>query len=542
MTTAELALLLDIGSAWTKGALIGRVGGRWRVVGHVAQPTAWGGRQLRRRLVAELAPSADHRLRDELDGLIRGATRIECHTARRPGRLALSAVSRELSAASARRAAEGAGWRVMEVATTDDGRPLAERLAALQRAEVDAWLIAGGFDEGRSPQALEAAALVAATRRRGGAPVIWAGSARLATEVERLFEDGAVTTVANPRPDARVERASPLHDHLEELLRASVEPERAAHLSPVAFRRGVAQLARASGLAVLGVDVGAHYATRVIADAEGGVDSRVFASGGIAGPALTAAGGPTRVARGLGAAIDELAVADALQNLRARPAGVPQEPDELAVIQAAARAQLAAMIEDSPVDAVDLLLGAGRVLAAAPHPGDAMQMLLDGIRPQGVTQVAVDAANVIGPLGALDDADIDEGLALLGDDLLVPLGTAVVSRGGVPGQVAMRVTVHRAGWPDTPAVEVRTGQLQVLPLARGQRAELAIEPADGVSLGTPRRSPRLRAEAVGGLVGLVLDARGVPPALPRRPDDRREVMAGWRETFLREPAGAERRP
>jgi hypothetical protein len=168
-------------------------------------------------------------------------------------------------------------------------------------------------------------------------------------------------------------------------------------------------------------------------------------------------------------------------------------------------------------------------------------MLLDGARPVGVTQLAIDPAALLGPLGSLPDGEIAEGLALLGDDLLVPLGTAVVSRGGDPGQVAMRVTVHRPGWPILAPIEVRVGQIQVVPLGRGQEAELTIEPGDGVSLGAARRSPRVQARATGGSVGLILDARGVPIALPRRADDRRTVLAGWRDALARETAsGVER--
>jgi hypothetical protein len=168
-------------------------------------------------------------------------------------------------------------------------------------------------------------------------------------------------------------------------------------------------------------------------------------------------------------------------------------------------------------------------------------MLLDGVRPTGVTQLAIDAAGVLGPLGSLPDDEIREGLALLADDLLVPLGTAVVCRGGDAGRVAMRVAVHRPGWPASQPVEVRAGQLQVVPLVRGQEAELAIELGDGVSLGAARRSPRVQAMATGGSVGLILDARGVPIALPRRGDDRRAMIAAWRDALGREvPSGAER--
>jgi hypothetical protein len=98
----------------------------------------------------------------------------------------------------------------------------------------------------------------------------------------------------------------------------------------------------------------------------------------------------------------------------------------------------------------------------------------------------------------------------------------------------MRVTVHRPGWPTPSPMEVRVGQLRVVALARGQEAELVIEPAAGISLGASRRSPRIQARATGGAVGIMLDARGVPIALPRRGDDRRAVLAEWQEALMRE--------
>ena len=112
LVRAEMALLVDVGSAWAKAGVIGRVRGRWRLVAYAAQPTSWGASALRRALVDQLVLSADPRLLDGLDDLIGGANRIECHTAGRPARLAIVAVSRELSGSAARRAAEAAGWHV----------------------------------------------------------------------------------------------------------------------------------------------------------------------------------------------------------------------------------------------------------------------------------------------------------------------------------------------------------------------------------------------------------------------------------------------
>ena len=531
--SAELALVVDVGSAWVKAGVIGRTRGRWRIVAHASQPTAWGAAELRRRLVEQLAASGDPRLAGSYEDLMSAANRIECHTARQVGRLAVVAVSRELSGGAARRAAEAAGWEVAELVTLDDGRSLPERLALLQAIEVDAWLLAGGFDDSRSPRALEAAGLVAAARPVDGGPIVWAGSRELADDVGALFESDAVSVVGNPRPSPHREHARDLREHLQGLLRETVAHEDEAHLAATTLPRAVSAIAAAGSIRVLAVDLGARGAIRALAEPDGTVASRLHSAGGLAGIALMP-GAAGRVARLAGEAGDEAAAADLVQTMRARPESVPQTEEELAGLYAAARILLATMFDDDPAGAVDLIIGCGRTIAGSPRPPQSARMLVDGVRPVGVTQLAIDAASILGPLGSLADGELSEGLELLGDDALTPLGTAVVSRGGMPGQLAMRVTVHRAGWPTAAPVEVRVGQVQVVPLARGHEAELAIELGPGVSLGASRRSPRIAARATGGSVGLIIDGRGVPIALPRRSDDRRAVLGGWRDAFARE--------
>jgi hypothetical protein len=205
------------------------------------------------------------------------------------------------------------------------------------------------------------------------------------------------------------------------------------------------------------VDVGARYASWVTAEPDGSAVSRIFASGGLSSPALVGPGGPSRLARSMPYAIDELAVADALQNLRARPATIPQTEDELAVAHAAVRHILGQMAAEVPSVSADLVIGGGRTLATTPTPAQAAQLLVDGLRPLGVTQLAIDPAGAMAPLGSLDDVELGEGIASLRDDLIVPLGASVVCRGGRPGQVAMAVTVHRTGWPSVGPIEVRSG-------------------------------------------------------------------------------------
>ena len=155
---------------------------------------------------------------------------------------------------------------MVEQAAADDGRSLPERLSTLTAADVDAWLVVGGFDDARPEQALEAAALVAAARRGGRTPVIWAGSAALTDEVAACFEPGVVQAIPNPRPDASTEDLAPLRHRLEELLDRLVESGGTRNLAPIGFRRTIEEIAREDHLRVVGVDLGARYATWAFAE------------------------------------------------------------------------------------------------------------------------------------------------------------------------------------------------------------------------------------------------------------------------------------
>jgi hypothetical protein len=301
----------------------------------------------------------------------------------------------------------------------------------------------------------------------------------------------------------------------------------------VAFGRAIDALATGLGLSVLGVDLGASW----IAWRRSGAAQRTTILP--AAPDLPLPEGSRAAAEVVPAEADEFTTSDAMAGLSARRSGLPATSMEAAIAQAIGIDCLAAArrwLGGCP--AVDLVVGGGRLLAAAPHPADAALVLLDGLRPSGVTQLAIDPWGICGPLGAMaEGADVDEGLETLRDDLLVPLGTVVRSEGGQAGQVAFRVRLHRPGWPDAPAIEVRTGSVAVLPLERGGTGDLEIELERGVSVGPPVRDHRLRAGVTGGAVGVILDARGDPIQLPARPGDARTLIQSWRDTLRREAAG-----
>jgi len=519
----ELSLLVDVGSAWTKAALVGRAGGRWRIVSGTAQPTSWGESVLVEDLVSRLAPHADARLSRRLALLVRDAPRITCRSPLRPGRVVVVAdtlTDQEAATSVATRT----GWTVVAALTGDDRRPEVERYASIRDVEPDAWLAvtSGGAPPSRSPMW----GMLAAARGSSGSPLLVVGAEDMREPFAQLFGSGAQWVGPMAGDGLAVAMLTLLAD-------ADGSGE-VRSLAPIAFGHAMAALGRGLGLEVLGVDLGATWLAWG-ATAPGGGTTAVL--GGTGDRPLPE--GSRAAAEVLPTDVDEFTTTDALANLAARPAAVPSSLAEAAIAQALGIDRLAAArrwLGGCP--SVDLLVGGGRLLAAAAHPADAALALLDGLRPAGVTQLALDPWGICGPLGTLPGEDVDEGMETLRDDLLVPLGTAVVSRGGRPGQVAFRARLHRPGWPDSTRFEVRSGGLVVLPLERGASGELEVELERGVDLGVPHRARRVRASVTGGAVGVILDARDDPMQLPTRPGDARTVIQSWRDALRREGRAA----
>jgi hypothetical protein len=413
------------------------------------------------------------------------------------------------------------GWQVVAAVAGDDGLGAGERFEQLRAADADAWLAVPAPGGGSSP----VWGLMAAARGASSARVLVVGP---------VDEPAALAARFGPAAEWIAERADlALADALQNHLTSLNGLDAARSATPMAFGRAVDALAGGLGLAVLGVDLGATWLTW----RRSGADERTAVLAAAADRPQPE--GSRAAAEILPADADEFTTSDAMAGLAARGSGLPATSVEAAIAQAIGIDRLAAARHSlGGCPSVDLIVGGGRLLAAAPHPADAILVLLDGLRPPGVTQLAIDPWGICGPLGALEDEDLDEGLETLRDDLLVPLGSAVRAEGGHGGQVAFRARLHRPGWPDPAAVDVRTGSIAVLPLERGGSGELEIELERGVSIGAPVRERRLRVAVTGGAVGIILDARGDPIQLPARPGDARVMIQTWRDTLRREtPAG-----
>jgi hypothetical protein len=195
----------------------------------------------------------------------------------------------------------------------------------------------------------------------------------------------------------------------------------------------------------------------------------------------------------------------------------------------------------------DLLIGTGGLLGYAPRPGQVAQLLLDALQPVaeglGSVELAVDTTMLLPALGNLAHHHLAAASYIFDRDCLVWLGTALIAHPDVDMQsagvqqdesrIAVTVTVERKSGAET--VEVPYGSIRVIPLRPDERAPLTVKPGPGFRVGSGEPGKALKTQAgqevKGGLVGLIIDARGRPLTFHEDQDARMAQVRQWWTAF-----------
>ncbi|MDH7571820.1 MAG: glutamate mutase L, partial [Armatimonadota bacterium] len=168
-----------------------------------------------------------------------------------------------------------------------------------------------------------------------------------------------------------------------------------------------------------------------------------------------------------------------------------------------------------------MIIGSGGVLSHAPRRVEAAYMMLDAYQPEGITMLAVDSIFMMPQLGVLSTVHPEAAAQVFERDCLIKLGPVIAPVGyGREGEPAVTVRLGEA------IAQVPFGALRLLPLGVNEHATVEIVPARGLDVGAGKGRP-LTHKVEGGVVGLIIDARGRPLALPADPAERRRKMAEW---------------
>jgi len=481
---------------------------------------------------------------------------------------------RRMTAESAERAALGAGAIVMDVLALDDGRRDFERIQRMRELRPDMILISGGVDGGERRRVVEMAELVAAAnpRARLGAryelPVIFAGNADAREAIrDALTEKTALTVVDNLRPTMERENLGPARAEIQELFLEHVMAQAPGYSqlmtwtdadimpTPAAVGSLIQAIAERDGINVIGVDIGGAT-TDVFSVFEGVFNRTVSANLGMSYSIsnVLAETGLSNILRWVAEPRVAGELGNVIRNKMIRPTTVPQTLSDLAIEQGVAREALRLAFEQhkllatelkgvqrqrdiadafaaagaqSLVDmmSLDLLVGSGGVLSHAPRRNQAALMMIDAFEPEGITRLAVDSIFMMPQLGVLSTVNEQAATQVFYRDCLIPLGTCIApvgrTRSGSPCLRARLTAGER-----TKELEIASGEMRLIPLAEGETAEATLDPVRRFDVGAgPGRA--LTATVHGGVVGVIIDARGRPLELAHDEAERTAAIRAW---------------
>ena len=173
------------------------------------------------------------------------------------------------------------------------------------------------------------------------------------------------------------------------------------------------------------------------------------------------------------------------------------------------------------------IIASGAVLTQAPKPGQAMLMLLDGIQPWGITTMVLDKFHILPLLGLIGNVEPVLPVHLLASSAFENLGTVIVPTSDAPeGDVILKVHVEVESGKNY-SVDILQGDLRRLVIPPGSQVILGLdlEPHTYVGFGDRGEGGRLRV--VGGITGVVIDARGRPILLPQENELRVAKLHQW---------------
>ena len=485
--------------------------------------------------------------------------------------MTVAGVVKAMSAESAERAALGAGAIIIDVIAVDDGRKDYEKVKRIRELRPDMILCSGGTDGGTVKHLVELAEMLVSAdpKPRLGIglrlPVIYAGNKEAREPVKEVLGDRVdLKIVDNLRPTLDRENLGPAREAIHEIFLQHVMQQAPGYgklsdwvssgimSTPNAVGKIIETVAEQMHINVLAADIGG--ATTDVFSVFGGTYNRtVSANLGMSYSIcnVLAEAGTADISRWAPFDVDEASLRNTLRNKMIRPTTIPQTLRDLRIEQAVSREALRLAFEHHKTLArslkgvqtirsvgdlmdqtetgqtlvdlmnLDMIIGSGGVLSHAPRRVEAAYMVLDAYQPEGVTMLAVDSIFMMPQLGVLSTVHPEAAAQVFERDCLIKLGSVIVPVGKMkPGEIACSVTI------DGTAHNVPFGSLKLVPLAPGEVREVTIKPGGKMDVGAGR-GRELTTKIEGGAVGVIIDCRGRPMALPDNGPARIEKLREW---------------
>jgi hypothetical protein len=480
-----------------------------------------------------------------------------------PLHIVLAGLVREVSLESAKRAAMSTYTHIQAVLSREGSlRSPQETWSRIVRdLSPDVVLLVGGVDGGaRRPvmELAEAVALAASMLEKDARPtVLYAGNTSLRSFVTQLLGDITRVEMAdNVHPTVETEHIGPVQETLE---RYYIE-ERLGNVHGVesllswsrvpliptatAFARVVDYLWHREGntrRGVLGIDVGAANTT--VSATFDGHSHTTINHYGVARRLVEWVDdhGIELLLRWIPEDIDEEEARTILHNRQLRPYIIPQDQKELWIELAVVREMMRAALDiayptwdnglsphpdNRVMPPIDPILVSGGGIVHTQRPGQALLAILDGLQPTGISTILLDVNRSAPAIGAIAGVKPLAAASALDAGTLISLGTVISPVGKARlGETLLRMHIayDNGGELD---VDAHYGEIEVWPLIPGQKATIELHPNRRIDVGFGLGHAG-KVKASGGLVGLIVDARGRPLQLPQDADARRRILNRW---------------
>lgn len=567
-------LAVDVGTVNTRAILFDAVENRYRFLAGGRGPTTAGapmydasegvryaidtleriaGRVLTSQSAELIVPStADGAGADHLAATFSGAA---------PLKVVVAGLLEEVSLRSAHNLI-GSTYTNMVASIGLSERNLNKQISQIINAQPDVIVIAGGTNGGASRSVLRlvnALGMAVHLMPENHRPdVLFVGNEALAERVDGFLEQLTTVHLApNIRPSLKHEQLGPAEIQLADIFRQRYS-ERIrgidelniwsnGNLQPTSSSFGrvirfLSQVVPSADKGVLGIDVGAA-ATTVAAAFDGDLRLSVYTEMGM-GTGLDSVLAHRQledIMRWIPIKVSPSYVLDYIQNKIVYPGTLPATRQDIAIEQALTREVTRMALERAesrfPKNVMRIgghfpmfnpIMVRGSALADAPTLAQAMLMILDSVEPTGVQQIILDTNHIAPALGAAAPVNPLLVSQLLFDPVAFSnLGYVIAPAvNAKEGQAVLRIRMrYDTGHENT--IEVKQGNLQLIPLPTGRRARLYIDPLRRADIGNgPGRSMTVES-VTGGPFGIVIDARGRPLQIPTDPELRLKTLQRW---------------
>lgn len=562
-----VVVITDCGSTTTKAILIEKKDGVYRQTFRGEAPTTVEAPVEDvtvgvKRALSDLAALSGRALIDDQNDIIRPAhgnvgcdMYISTSSAGGGLQMVVLGVVKNISAASALKAALGAGAIVTDCIACDDERDNIEQVERLRKLRPDMVLLAGGTDGGQVVGVVELAELlaIAEPKPRFGAkfqlPVVYAGNREVTFEIKKILQKSAnVIVEKNVRPSVDLEQLEFARDKIHELFLEHVMQQAPGFgkllalcdigvmPTPSAVGKMLLLLGKKEKINVMCVDIGGAT-TDVFSVVNEQFNRTVSANLGMSYSAafVLKESGIDNIRRWMPCDISTDELLNQVMNKTVRPTTIPHTTMELQVEHALAREALRlsfvqhvqfagglkGAIDDRNIDGgfskgeidsvsagdLNLIIGSGGVLSHAPDERQTVAMLMDAFLPTGVTTIAKDSIFMLPHLGVLSEIDEDAAIEVFSNDCIVELCTSVVPVGKVrPGGRCLKYefSAHRRVKQKG---ELIWDELLLVPIECG--GKLSIFPQRNVDVGGGV-GKSVTVEIGFSKLGLLFDCRGRP--------------------------------